>query len=339
MTAMTGQAPYAGNNTTGARGLVAIDKVGNAVRFYDPHTLAEIKRIAGPEPCLHELALSHDRKLAFSPLYGDGIYGSNKNPNNKIVVIDLDRQDIADVIALREFIAPHGMVAMPDGKLWVACDIPGKLLRIDPARRAIEKVFDSPGKGPHQMVALPDYSRLYLSNKEGPLAVFDLASEKFVESIPVGRPGVESGNGSGSEGLMPTPDGRRLLVIDNDRNDIRVIDVAAHREVDRVPLVMAPLTNPKRSRLCKLMFSPGGRHLVATSYATALAWVIDASNLRDQTVLAVAKGPQGMTFPPDGASVIVASHDSGLLTRIDLASRKVVAAYDGGAGIEVLAGY
>jgi DNA-binding beta-propeller fold protein YncE len=87
------------------------------------------------------------------------------------------------------------------------------------------------------------------------------------------------------------------------------------------------------------MFSPDGRYLVATAYASGLAWVIDAGDLRRQAVVPVAKGPQGMAFPPDGKSVIVASHDSGLLTRIDLAEPRAVAAYDGGSGIEVLAYY
>jgi DNA-binding beta-propeller fold protein YncE len=78
---------------------------------------------------------------------------------------------------------------------------------------------------------------------------------------------------------------------------------------------------------------------VVTAYAGGLAWVIDAADLRRQSIVPVAKGPQGMAFPSDGRSVIVASHDSGLLTRIDLASGQAVAAYDGGAGIEVLAYY
>jgi YVTN family beta-propeller protein len=138
---------------------------------------------------------------------------------------------------------------------------------------------------------------------------------------------------------MPTPDGSRLIVIDNTHNDLRVIDARTDAEIDRVPLVSAPLTNPRRSRLAKLMFSPDGRYLVATAYASALAWVIDATDLRRQTLVPVAKGPQGIAFPPDGKSVIVASHDSGLLTRIDLAEPRAVAAYDGGAGIEVLAYY
>jgi hypothetical protein len=59
-------------------------------------------------------------------------------------------------------------------------------------------------------------------------------------------------------------------------------------------------TNAKRSRLAKLAFSRDGRSLVATSYATALAWVIDATDYRAQTVIPLAKGPMGIAFPADG---------------------------------------
>jgi YVTN family beta-propeller protein len=331
--------PYAGHNVTGTAGLIAVDKVGNRIRFYDPDSLREIRSFPAPEPAVHELAISHDRRLAFVPLYGDGIYGNNSNPNNKVLVIDLKAQALADVVPLGEFTAPHGMVAASDGRLWVVADIPNKLLRIDPARRTVEAAFDCPARGAHQIAMLPDESKLYVSAKEGDLAAFDLGRGAFAAGIPMRAPGVEFGNGSGSEGLMPTADGRRLLVIDNAANDVRVIDTATDTEVDRVPLRECPPSNPKRSRLAKLMFSPDGRHLVATAYAGGLAWVIDAADLARQAVVPVAKGPQGMAFPPDGKSVIVASHDSGLLTRIDLASGRVVTAYDGGAGIEVLAFY
>jgi hypothetical protein len=70
-------------------GLIAVDKVGNKIRFYDPRSLAEIKVVESPESTVHELALSCDRQWAFVPLYGDGIYGNNKHPNNKILIIDL----------------------------------------------------------------------------------------------------------------------------------------------------------------------------------------------------------------------------------------------------------
>jgi DNA-binding beta-propeller fold protein YncE len=331
--------PYAGHNITGTSGVIAVDKVGNTIRFYDPESLQETRSFAAPEPAAHDLAIGHDRRFAFVPLYGDGIYGNNRKPNNKILVIDLKAQALADVISLGEITAPHGMVATSDGKLWVVADIPNKLLVVDPARRGIEAAYDCPSKGAHQMALLPDESKVYVSCKEGDLAVFDRRRRAWTANVPMRAPGVGSGNGSGSEGVMPTPAGDRLIAIDNDRTDLRVIDTRADTEVDRVPLRSCPPSNPRRSRLAKLMFSPDGRYLVVTSYATALAWVIDAADLRRQTLVPVAKGPQGMAFPPDGRSVIVASHDSGLLTRIDLAEPRAVAAYDGGSGIEVLAWY
>jgi DNA-binding beta-propeller fold protein YncE len=319
------------------RGLIAVDKVANKIRFYDPRTLREIKVIDSPEPTVHELALACDRNRAFVPLYGDGIYGNNKNPNNKILVIDLARQAICDIINLGLFVAPHGMVATRDGKLWVVCDLPNRLLCIDLAQRAIEDVYACPAKGPHLIETLPDQSRLYISAKEGDLAVFDPVERMFIAAVPMGVPGIESGNGGGSEGLTPTPDGQRLLVIDNDRTVLRVIDTAIDCEIDRVTLKPHVFSNPKRSRLAKLMFSRDGRYLVVTSYATGLAWVLDASDYRVQAPVPVAKGPMGIAFPTDGTSVIIASHDSGLLTRVDLAAGRAMTAVDGGGGIEVMA--
>ena len=288
---------------------------------------------------MHELAISHDHALAYVPLYGAGIYGNNTQPNNKILVIDLARRALADVISLGEYVAPHGMVTTGDGKLWVVCDIPRKLLLLDPARRAIEAAYDAPPKGPHLLSAHPDGTKLYISAKEGDITVFDTGTRKFTAGISVRTAGTESGNGSGTEGLTPTPDGRHLIAIDNERGDLRVIDTATNREIDRVPLMLQALTNSKRSRLAKLMFSPDGRTLVVTAYTGGNCWLIDPADLRRQILVPLAKGPMGIAFPPDGASVIVSSHDSGLLTRIDLAMKRAVAAYDGGSGIEVMAFY
>ena len=64
---------YAGSNVTGDKGLIAIDEVGNKVRFYDPRTIAEIAVLDAPEKTVHELTFSSDRRFAFAPLYGDGI--------------------------------------------------------------------------------------------------------------------------------------------------------------------------------------------------------------------------------------------------------------------------
>jgi DNA-binding beta-propeller fold protein YncE len=321
------------------RGIIAIDKVGNRIRFYDPHSLEETKVIDGPEPCVHELALAPDKKTAFVPLYGDGIYGNNKNPNNKVLVVELERQEVAALIDLGGYVAPHGMVATRDGRLWVVCDLSGVLLSVDPARAAVVEAFDCPGKGPHLVVATPDESKLYISHKEAGLGVFNLKEKSFAGIIPVGNPEIASGNGSGGEGMAFTPDGARLVVVDNDGSNLHVIDTRTDREIDRVPLDRHPPTNRKRSRLAKPAFSPDGRHLVVTSYATGSAWILDGANYRQQTEVPLAKGPMGILFESSGESVIVTSHDSGLLTRIELGTGRILGSADGGTGIEVLAYY
>ena len=321
------------------QGLIAVDKVANKLRFYDPATLRETKVLDSPEPTVHELALSPDRRQAFVPLYGDGIYGNNKRPNNKILVVDLARQAIHDVIDLGPHVAPHGMAATRDGKLWVVCDIPNRLLCVDIGRRAVEAVYDCPAKGPHLVALSPDESRLYVSAKEGDLAVFDLARRAFTAAIPMRAAGITSGNGSGAEGLALTPDASRLLVLDNDRTDLHIIDTATDAEIDRVPLLPPIWSNSKRSRLAKLMFSRDGRHLVVAGYVGGLVWILDAADYRAQSVIPVAKGPMGIAFPEEGTTALVSSHDSGLLTVIDLAEKRAISAHDGGGGIEVMAFY
>lgn len=331
---------YAGSNITGTDGVIAVDKVANKIRFYDPASLKEISCFDAPEPAVHELAISPDRRMAYVPLYGDGIYVTNKNPNNKILAIDLKARKLVDIIDLGPLKAPHGMVMSSAGDLWVVCDIPSKLVRMRPDTRSVTATYDTPGKGPHVLTMLPDESRVYTSSKEGDVGVFDVTKGAFTGRISVRVPGAESGNGTGSEGIIPSLDGKCLLVLDNsDRNELRVIDVASNREIDRIALEMFPITNPKRSRLSKLAFSPDGRHLMASSYTGGLCWLIDPADLRKQTVIAIAKGPQGIAYAPDGRHAYVSCHDSGILTKIDLEARRAVGFVEGGSGIEMLAWY
>ena len=88
------------NNVTGSNGLVMIDKRGNLVRFFDPATLKETATldIGGPP---HELAISPDRKEAYIPIYGDGVYGNNPHPGHIIAVVDLTTRKQTGTITSR----------------------------------------------------------------------------------------------------------------------------------------------------------------------------------------------------------------------------------------------
>ena len=327
-------AQYAGSNVTGTAGLIAVDKVGNKIRFYDPATLAEIKVIDQPLKAVHELAISYDHRKAYIPIYGDGVYLANRNPGNKIVVVDLQSKEIEGIIDLGINMAPHGIVATRSGMLWVVSDETNRLMLVNPATKTVVEDYAVPGIGSHFIAMLPDESKIYISNKQSGVAVFNVARREFVGTIPLSP---TTGIGRGSESLTPTPDGKRLVVADNDENHLRIIDTMTDREVMKVPLRdRAP--NP-RVKLVKLMFSPDGKHLLATNYGAGQAWVIDGADLHNQVMLSVAKGPQGVAFAPDGRIALISSHDSGLVSRVDLVSKRVLEVLDGGTGIEVLAYY
>ncbi len=308
--------------------VIAVDKVGNKIRFYATDPLRETAVIDSPGKTVHELALSPDKTIAYIPLFGDGIYGNNKEPNKQILVVELKSGRIVATIDTGPYLAPHGLAVTPDGRLWATSDQPApRLLLIDPHKRTVEAVYDVPAKGPHFIAATPDGAKLYVSNKEGPVAVFDTAQRRFTGSIAM----------AGGEGLAVSPDGKRMTIVDNGQSLLHVVDTTTDRIQERVPLTLNPPLNPKRTRLHKLAFSPDGRSLAVVNYASALVWLIDSADWHRQTVFAVAKGPQGIAFSPDGAQLLIASHDSGLITLIGVAERRITGAIDGGAGIEALA--
>jgi len=297
-------------------GLIAIDKIANRIRFYDPRTLEQIFVIEPPEKTVHELALSVDRHWAYVPLYGEGTYGSNLKPNNKILVINLLNKSIEKIINLGDTVAPHGLVATRNGKLWVVCDQQNRLLRINPSLGTIEVVFQIPGKGAHFLTLLPNESHLVISNKEGPIEIFNLLREEFTSEVHLKHTTNKEGNGSGFEGLVATPDSRYVLVADNLSSSLHMIDVVNGYELKEVKLRDMALSNPRRTRLIRLVYSPNGRFLVVAAYVSGQVWLIDPKILSRQRLVSVAKGPQGIAFSPFDDTVIVSSHDSGQLALI-----------------------
>jgi len=96
------------NHPTGIRGILLIDKVGGQIRFIDPVTYKEraaFKVATNP----HDFVLTADRKTAYVPLYGDGIYGRNPNPGHEVVIVDMEAQKIVGTIDVAPYRAPHGI--------------------------------------------------------------------------------------------------------------------------------------------------------------------------------------------------------------------------------------
>jgi len=318
------------NNGSGERAIIAVDKVGGKVRFYDAMSHAELRAIE-TEKYPHEVALSPERRFACVSIYGQGIYGSNPHPGKSIEVFDLESMQRTGRISIEPFFAPHSVMFDPGGLLWVSCDAAQRLLCVDPVKGAVLEDFDTHSTGSHFMVMTPEASKIYVSNKGDDLGVFNLRKRRFTATLTLPR---------GTEGVAATPDGRYVAAADNATGEILyLIDTASDRIVERVPLDGVPPSHPRRGRLMRPRFSPDGCFLVVTNYTSGTVHIMGTDNLREQTVLPVAKGPMGVAFAADGKRALVSNHDNGIVTVIDLPGRRIAGWFEGGEGIETLAYY
>ena len=313
------------NNPTGARGLILIDKLGHMIRFFDPVSLKEISSFE-TNVTPHDVAISPDHKTAYAPIYGDGVYGRNPHPGHEIAIVDLETRKQTGTIDVSPYIAPHGIQVDQNGILYVTCDLSRKLLVIDPAKRSILAAIDNEGTG-HWIAVLPDASKAYITNKNDRLfvSVIDLKTRKIVARVPAPN---------GTQGVVASPDGSRVLVMDNAEPVVLVIDTKTDTVVDKVTLE----GNTRGGY--KPRYSVDGSTIVTMTENPPLVNVLDARNLHGkQRVFPVGKDPMGFAFAPDGKTLLVANHGDGTVTVIDLKASKVTDTFKAGTGIETLAYY
>lgn len=313
------------NHPTGTRGVLLVDKLGGQIRFVDPVTFKErasFKVATNP----HDFVLTTDRKTAYVPLYGDGIYGRNPNPGHEVVIVDMEAQKIVGSIDVSPYRAPHGIQIDAAGTIYVSSDLDRKLLVIDPKTRTLTKAIDTEGTT-HWIGILPNGSKIYATNKnDGPfVSVIDLKTGTLVNKIQV--PG-------GTQGVAVSPDGKRVIIMASAEPTALVIDPATDTIVDRLTLA-----NQKAGGY-KAYFSPDGKYLVTMNLGSASINIFDAANLRGmQHTVSVGKDPMGLAFSADGKTVLVANHGDGSVSVIDLITKQATSRFQAGTGIETLTYY
>ena len=313
------------NHPTGTSGLFLIDKLGSHARFFDPVTYKEISSIELPK-APHDFVFSADHKLAYVPIYGDGVYGKNPNPAHEIAIIDLEARKLAGMIDVAPYRAPHGIQIDKQGTLYVTCDLDRKVLVIDPKTRAIRFTMDTEGTG-HWISMLPDASKIYVANKNDKpfITVLDVKTRKIVARIPAPN---------GVQGIAASPDGKRVVAIDFTDPVLIVIDPKTDTVVDRIAL------KDQTKGAYKVYFTPDGAKLLTMSEASRSIDIFDAANLKgEQKILPVGKDPMGLAFSADGKTALVANHGDGSVSIVDLRALEITGNFHGGTGIETLAWY
>jgi len=311
------------NHPTGTRGLLLIDKLGGTIRFFDPATFKERSSIAvATRP--HDFVLTADRKTAYVPLYGDGIFGRNPNPGHEVVILDMDAAKVVGSIDTSPYRAPHGIQIGPDGMVYVTSDLDKKLLIIDPKTRKMTKAIDTDGTT-HWIGILPNGTKIYATNKNDPfVTVINVKTGTVASKIAV--PG-------GTEGIAVSPDGKRVIVMAHTAPGLAVIDPATDTIVDRIAI-------QGQGGAYKAYYSPDGKRLLTMNLGSTVINIFDAADLHAaQRTVTVGKDPMGFAFSADGKTALSANHGDGSVTVIDLEKGEAVRTFQAGTGIETLTYY
>jgi DNA-binding beta-propeller fold protein YncE len=325
-----GQSVWSINNPTGNKGLFAVDKVGQGILFFEPNEfrLEESISIRGA----HELAIDAQHRFAYVAAFGK--WGRNAagqgalvEPEAAVWVVDLAERRIVKRIDTWPHIGPHGMKFDGDGRLWTTFES-GAVGYIDVGEGKLRDIYPIPDVAcpPRVLEISEDGKRLYTAGKGADIFVFDIDRREWTARIALAE--------GGTTLSMARDD--RLVTFDRANQDLLVVDTQANTIAARLPTSFSVFSGPKVSNIVHGRFSHDSKLFACANYATGAIQLHDGETMAELGMVLVAKGPQGVVFTPDGTRLLVANHDCGIVTVIDLASLKATGWFAAGTGVEAL---
>jgi YVTN family beta-propeller protein len=306
-------------SSNGARGLIAVDKMGCKVLFLDPVSNAIEVSIDGIARTVHELLVVPETGLAYVPIFGDGVHGRNPNPQHHLCVFDLNKRAHVGTIDLRPLIAPHTLKLGPDGMIYLTCENSAKVAVIDRKQNKVVEALDSGSTNGHRLIIAPDGSRLYTENEEdATVSVIDLKTRKLLGKIATPRP---------LAGIAISQDGKTVIAVDDAEPTLILIDTASEKVSREVRLEDVP----KAAQIAR--YAPDWSMLGVTSLNSDTVSLIDPS-FKIQTAIKVGRQPMDMAF--HGDELYVPCQGDGSVHVIDIPNRKHKRSFSCGTGCESL---
>jgi YVTN family beta-propeller protein len=150
---------------------------------------------------------------------------------------------------------------------------------------------------------------VYVSNGGGGITEVNAANHSVIATAPFPN---------NSNGVVITPDGRRMYATSRDTGQVTVFDTS-----NNVPLVVIPVGHGTDN--VGLAISPDGSVIyVANQFSGTVTVIATASNSVTQTIPTGAE-PIWITFSPDGSRAYISNQGSGTISTIATASNSVIA--------------
>ena len=305
--------------TNGARGLIAVDKMGTKVLFLDPVSYETQIVLEDFSRTVHELLVVPETGLAYVPIFGDGVHGRNPNPGHLLCIIDLAKRAHVGDIDLRPLIAPHTLKLGPDGFIYITCENSAVVAVIDRASHKVVDAINSDSTNGHRLIISPDGQRLYTENEEdATVSVIDLPKRKLLGKITTPRP---------LAGIAISADGRTVVAVDDIEPTLFLIDTASEQVAHTVRLEGVD----EAAQIAR--YSDDFGLIGVTSLKSGTVSLIDPS-FRRQTAIKVGEQPMDMAF--HGDELFVACQGDGSVHVIDIPGRRHKTSFQAGKGCESL---
>ena len=198
------------------------------------------------------------------------------------------------------YLSPSALCATRDGKaLFMACATANLILRFDTVDRRIVDSNAVPAS-PSGVALSPDESRLFVTctAPESKVCILDLCPPEPIHAakgLGAGfRMAATIPTGHTSLAPAPSPDGKTLYVCNRFNNDVSVIDLAARKQVRRIPVRREPIA---------AAITPDGRFLLVANHLPAGR--ADQEHAAAVSVIELAAGKVVKELPlPNGTGVL-----------------------------------
>jgi len=279
-----------------------LQKAESSLGFYTPSGQHLASVPVGEHP--HEFVISTDGRYAYTTDNGSMLLETPGQGGNTISIVDLVNRKKAGEIQLGHFRRPHGIdLDRKTGHLAISCELPDRLLIVDPVNRKVLRDYDTQGKTSHMVTLGPGAVWAFVSNStSNNVAAVQLDSRK-VKLIPTTRR---------PEGSVLSKDGSTLYVAT--RDGISVIDTGAQTEKGRIPTGKGPN---------RIGLAQDDRYLVYSLIDENKVEVADPKTRKVLGQVALAGRPVSLTISRDGRYAFASAQDDDTVYVISIADRKL----------------
>jgi len=325
---------------TPSKALLVLEKNGTQLDIIDPVRLKIIaKAPAGQDP--HEVIASADGKLAFITNYGGA-----QSSLHMISVVDLVAQKALPPIDLGALHGAHG-ADFAGGELYFTAETNKVIGRYNPATKEIDWVMGTGQDRTHMVWVAPTLDKIVTTNvSSATVSIIELVSLPNMgfgpppgatppPGAPQGGPPPGRANqksweitnvpvGRGAEGFDVSPDGKEIWTGNAQDGTVSIIDFAAKKTIQTVPISVKGANRLKFTPDGKLVLVSGlGTFGPGAAPSTANLVVLDAASRKEVKQLSLGGGSAGILVDPDGSRAFVAVSGGNKVAIIDLKTLSV----------------